>query len=136
MDRKVFTVLTVLFMVFVGLQLASPVSAAKLVDNYSMSKYDKYTNSWYKTTWKAYQYYKNGKLNNNFVKIYRTGYVKHSKSKKYVAEDTDILIIAKISKSTVKITWIFDSKKDISYEKTGLTAARYYWRVFRPEFDV
>ncbi len=81
-NRKAFTVLAVLFMIFVGLQFVAPVSAAKLVDKYSISKYDEYTHNWYKTTWKAYQYrYKNGKLNNNFIKIYRTDYVKYPKTR-------------------------------------------------------
>jgi len=41
-DKKSLTFITIIFMVFIGLQFATPISAAKLVDSYSLSKYDEY----------------------------------------------------------------------------------------------
>lgn len=128
-------------MIFIGLQFATPVSAAKMVDKGTITKYDLYTHKWYKCTWKTYQYrYKNGKINNNFIKIYRTDYVKNPKTNKYIADIYTTISIAKVSKSTLKITVLFktdsDSDKIIEYEKTTLTASRYYWREFRDGLDI
>ncbi len=131
-----FTVLTVFIMVFVALGLAGSVSAAKIVDHGTKYTYSGQS-GWMKIVWKTYQYkkYSNSKLNNNFVKSYVTYYVKDHDTGKYVLSFHDTFTLAKVTKSTIKITDTSDSELGppvvVTYDKTKLTAAQYYWRVFR-----
>jgi hypothetical protein len=62
MNKNIFAVLMTLFVVFVGFQFAEPAAAVKVVDHGT-----KYYSAVEKITWKAYQYQKNGKINNNFI---------------------------------------------------------------------
>ncbi len=126
MDKRIFIAITALFMVFVGFQFAEPVIAVKVVDHGTkcgkgMDDMD------VKINWKTYQY------NNNFMKTYDTVYSEY-KGKYYLAWH-DVTTIAKVTKSSVKITEWTDSElcpgTTVKYSKTSLTAARYYWRVYR-----
>ena len=128
MDKKSIMVLTVLFAVFAGFQFAEPAAAAKIVDHgtkYGWNGQDGYT----KVTWKTYQY------NNNFLKTYATYYVKDAYSKKYLFSYHETYTLAKVTKNSVKITDWTDSElcpgTTVSYKKTKLTAAQFYWRVYR-----
>ncbi len=134
MNKNIFTVLTVLFMVFVSFQLAGPVAAAKVVDHgtkYAWNGQDGY----FKIVWKTYQY------NDNFLKTYVTKYLRDDETKKYNELGIDEeFTFAKVTKSSLKITniaeWLVDfdtDPVDVSYKKTSLSAAQYYWRVFRPQ---
>lgn len=132
MDKKIFMALSMLFMVCAGFSLAGPVAAAKVVDHgteYGWSG----QNGWMKITWTTSQLYKSGKINNNFIKSYATYYFKdHGK---YVLGWHEKVTIAKVAKNTVKITDWSDSElgpgTTVTYAKTKLTAAQYYWRVYR-----
>ena len=132
MSKNIFAVLTV--MVFVGLQFAGPVAAAKVVDQgtkYAWNGQDGY----YKLAWKTYQY------NNDFLKAYVTKYLRDDTTKKYTELGVDEeFVFAKVTKSSLKITniaeWVVDFDLDpvqVSYTKTKLSGAQYYWRVFRPQ---
>ncbi len=118
--------LTVLFMIFASFQLAAPASAAKVVDH--GTKYS-YWDDPVKFVWKTYQY------NNNFVKVYATLYYK-SKGK-YVKGWNYVATIAKVTPTTVKIREWNDGADGpsviVTYKKTSLTSAQYYWRLFRPD---
>ena len=124
-------------MVFVGLQFAEPASAAKVVDHGTNYVWSGQGHTWIKTTWKAYQYQykKNGKINNNFIKIYCTSYAKIPETKKYGYSCKDTYTITKVAKNIIKITDWTDSElcpgTTVSYKKTKLTAAQYYWRIYR-----
>lgn len=136
MNKRMFTALTIFFMVFVAFGLAGSVSAAKIVDHGT-----KYTwngqSGWMKITWNTYQYKykKTNHYNNDFIKCYATYYVKDPDTKKYVLSWHETFTFAKVTKSTVKITDWTDSElcpgTTITYDKTKLTAAQYYWRVYR-----
>ena len=135
MNKNIFAILTVLFMVFVGLQFAEPAAAVKVVDHGTKYVWDSQDNTWMKITWKAYQYEKSGKINNNFIKVYRTVYIKDPKTKKYVLDAHETHIIAKVTKNSVKITLKnygeLGKGTTVYYDKTKLTAARYYWRIYK-----
>jgi len=137
MNKNILAALIALFVVFVGFQFAEPAAAVKVVDHGTKYGWSGQDCAWEKITWKAYQYEKNGKINSNFIKIYMTYYTKNPKTKKYVVKFHDTFTIAKVTKNSVKITDRSDAGigPDISvdYEKTKLTAAQYYWRVFKHE---
>lgn len=119
MEKK-FMALAVLFVIFAGFQFAAPASAVKVVDHGTV-----YVNDLapMKVVWKTYQY------NNNFVKVYTTDYIK--KHGKYVYLNRGITTIAKVTKNSAKITDWTTARKgtSVTYHKTKLTAAQYYWRV-------
>jgi hypothetical protein len=131
MNKNIFAVLMTLFVVFVGFQFAEPAAAVKVVDHGTKYGWDGQDDTWAKLTWKTYQY------NNNFLKIYRTFYTKNSKTKKYVLNSHESFTLAKVTKNSIKITYRSDAGigpvMNIYYDKTKLTAAQYYWRVFRQE---
>ena len=139
MNKNMFVALMALFVVFVGFQFAEPAAAAKVVDHGTKYVWSSQGYTWTKTTWKAYQYQykKNGKTNNNFIKIYSTSYAKIPETKKYVYSCKDIFTITKVAKNSVKITDWTDCElcpgTTVFYKKTKLTAAHYYWRVFKHE---
>ncbi|MGB9980483.1 hypothetical protein [Methanobacterium sp.] len=117
--------LTVLFMVFVGFQLAEPAAAVNVVDH--GTRYGVDTGDHIKIVWKTYQY------NNNFLKVYSKCYYKDPDTKKYILNYNSITTIKKI-KNTIKTTEIrghYVNPVNVHYAKTKLTAAQYYWRVFR-----
>ena len=127
MDKKVCISLVALFVVFVGFQFAEPATAVKVVDHGNTIGWDTQI-GWSKMTWKTYQY------NNNFVKSYSTCYVK--KHGKYVFGYSEVFTLAKVTKSTIKITdWVHIANTKpmtiITHKKTKLTAAQYYWREIR-----
>ena len=134
MNKNMFAVLMTLFIVFVGLQFAEPATAAKVVDHGINHEWDPQDGVWVKITWKTYQY------NNNYIKTYSTVYTKKPKAKKYVLEWHETSTLAKVTKNSIKETYRLDSKicpnKGVFYDKTKLTAAQYYWRIFRHEITV
>ncbi len=131
--NKNILMLSVLFMFFVGFQLAEPAAAVKVADQgtkYAWNGQDGHI----KLVWKTYQY------NNNFLKTYVAKYLKNEKTKKYEYGDDEEFIFAKVTKNSVKITNVAELLSDfssdpveITYKKTKLTGAQYYWRVFRPQ---
>jgi len=129
MNKSVFMMLSVLFMVFVGFQFAEPAAAVKVVDHGTKYGWDGQDNAWMKTTWKTYQY------NNNHLKIYEAVYLKYPKTKKYVLFMNQKWVLTKVTKNSVKIRhWLYGGigpAKGVFYDKTKLTTAQYYWRVFR-----
>lgn len=86
-------IITILFLsLFVcGLQMAAPVSAAKLIDHGSHTYYDNTTHKTYTTTWKAYQYSK------NYIVVKYNDYI----NKKL--KGTEKLTIIKVSKKKIKL---------------------------------
>ena len=130
MNKNMFAVLMALFIVFVGFQFAEPAAAVKVVDHGTKYGWDG-QNGYTKIVWKTYQY------NNNFLKTYTTHYVKDTKTKKYLFSFHDTYTLAKVTKKSIKITDWTDSElcpgTTVSYAKTKLTAAQYYWRVYRHE---
>ncbi len=138
MNKNIVMALTLLFVVFAGFQFAAPVSAAKVVDHGYKKVYDGDL-GWMKISWTAYQYTKNGKINNNFVKIHAKYYIKQQ-SGKYALVETQDITLAKTTNSTVKITINARhpgekpiGKPGVTYRTTKFSAAQYYWRVFRSE---
>ena len=85
-----------------------------------------------KTTWKTYQY------DNNHLKVYETVYLKYPKTKEYVLFMHQKWVLTKVTKNSVKIRyWLYGGigpAKGVFYDKTKLTAAQYYWRMFRHEY--
>ncbi len=134
MNKNILAALMVLFVVFVGFQFAEPAAAVKVVDHGTKYGWNGQDWTWDKVTWKTYQY------NNNFLKVYRTLYTKNPKTKKYVVKGHDSFAIAKVTRSSVKITNWSDlgigPSKNVQYYKTKLTAAQYYWRTFRHEVTI
>ncbi|MGB9980484.1 hypothetical protein [Methanobacterium sp.] len=130
MNKNIYLMLSVLFMVFVGFQFAEPAAAVKVVDHGSKCSWNG-QDGWIKINWKTYQY------NDNFLKTYTTLYLKNDKNGKYSKElsESENYVLAKTAKNTLKVTSIWESLNDdvyVSRLKTKLTAAQYYWRVFRP----
>lgn len=134
MRKNTLLIATILSMFVFGLQLAEPVAASslKVVDHGSIKFKDSedYNNTLY-YKWKTYQ------KGINYVEIIGYYYSPKHKYGEYIYEH-----IQKVSKSKVKIygKLVFiesgtrDSMNfDTYYAKTKLTAARYYWRVERPE---
>ena len=139
MNRKIVTALTVFFMFFAAVGLAGSVSAAKMVDHGTKIKYDQEL-GWMKIAWTTYQYKykKNGKINNNYVKMNVKYYFKQTNGK-YKLVEIDDITLAKVTKSTIKITIRAHNPGEkpygpgITYRTTNLNAAKYYWREFRSE---
>jgi hypothetical protein len=126
MKKNVFVALIALFVVFAGFQFAEPAAAVKIVDHGTNYGYNGQS-GWMKVTWKTYQY------NNNFLKTYATYYVKENG--KYIVSFHETYTFAKVTKNTIKITDKTDSELGPpvvrTYVKTKLTAAQFYWRVYR-----
>ena len=125
MNKNIFLMLSVLFMVFVGFQFAEPAAAVKVVDHGT-----KYIDSSHhvKVVWKTYQY------NNNFLKVYTNHYYKNPNTKKYELNFNSVTTLKKIAKTTLKYEETrkqFVNPVDVHYEKTKLTAAQYYWRIYK-----
>ena len=124
MNKNVM-VLAVLFMVFVGFQFAGPASATTVVDH--GTRYVGPTDH-YKIVWKTYQ------DNNNFLKMVSTAYYKNPYTKKYELNFNSVTTLTKVTKTSIKVKETrkqFINLYDIHYDKTKLTAAQYYWRIFR-----
>lgn len=112
-------------MVFVGFQFAEPAAAVKVVDQ--GTRYVGPTDH-YKIAWKTYQY------NNNFLKVVSTIYYKNPNTKKYELNFNSITTLQKITKNTLKYKETrkqFVNPVDLHYTKTKLTAAQYYWRIYK-----
>lgn len=127
MDKKIIPILTVLFMLFVGFQFAEPAAAVKVVDHGVSYKWDKTQGMWRQNTWTTYQY------NNNFMKTVVITRWKFDSKYTYGYKNT--ITLAKVSKDTIKIRDVQDIMDpyvySLNYKKTKLTAAQYYWRVYR-----
>ena len=132
MDKKIIPILAVLFMVFIGFQFAEPAAAVKVVDHGTKYGWDGQDDAWMKTNWKTYQY------DNNHLKVYETVYLKYPKTKEYVLFMHQKWVLTKVTKNSVKIRyWLYGGigpAKGVFYDKTKLTAAQYYWRMFRHEY--
>ena len=125
MNKKIFLMLSVLFMVFLGFQFAEPAAAVKVVDH--GTRYVGPTDH-YQIVWKTYQY------NNNFLKVVSTIYYKNPNTKKYELNFNSVTTLKKITKTTLKYEETrkqFVNPVDLHYTKTKLTAAQYYWRIYK-----
>jgi len=126
-NKNIYLILSVLFMVFIGFQCAQPASAVKIVDQ--GTHYFWLDNSKMKMVWKTYQY------NNNFLKTKALIYYKYKNKGKYHLAWHEVITIAKVTKTTVKVRDWTDSDfvppTTVDYRKTKLTAAQYYWRIYR-----
>ena len=125
MNKNIFLMLSVLFMVFVGFQFAEPAAAVKVADH--GTRYVGPTDH-YKVVWKTYQY------NNNFLKVVSTIYYKNPNTKKYELNFNSVTTLKKITKTTLKYKETrkqFVNPVDLHYAKTKLTAAQYYWRIYK-----
>ena len=129
MNKNILAALMTLFVVFVGFQFAEPAAAVKVVDHGTKYGWDGQDGAWAKITWKTYQY------NNNYLKTYQKVYLKYPKTKKYVLFMSEKWVITKVTKNSVKIKhWLYGGigpAKGVIYDKTKLTGAQYYWRIFR-----
>ena len=124
MRKNTVFVATMLIAFVFGLQIAEPVAAAsmKLVDHGSVKGIDSDI-GYYKYSWVTYQ------KGTSYLKIKGYFYV-GSKDHSF----RTIFILQKLSKSRVKITSYTDGVSGgTAYDRTKLTGAQYYWRVFRPE---
>lgn len=117
-------------MVLFSFQLAEPVSALKLVD-----KGTKFISSEQfgdmKISWKTY------KFNRNYLKIYSTTYIKNPDTGRYVVSWHHFITLSKVSRKRIKIKDWTDSELApatiISYDRTRLSAYRYYWSFYRAQ---
>ena len=111
------------FIFVFNLQISEPVAAAKLklVDHGSIKSTDSYS-GYHKESWFAYQ------KGINYLKVNNYDYTGAiDKTDKFT------YIFQKISKTNLKETIYINGKKNgVRYHHTKLTAARYYWRLFRP----
>ncbi len=122
MRKNIVLIAGLLFVCFVGLQAAQPVAAAKLVDHGAIKGTDP-DYGYYKVSWFTYQ------TGTNYVKTNVFSYWAF-------CDDTTKMTVTlkKVSKTKIKMT-MYDSDLKRSYTTYGytkLTAAKYYWRVFRP----
>jgi hypothetical protein len=129
-NKNIVAALMALFVVFVGFQFAEPAAAVKVVDHGTKYVWNGKEGGWMKITWKAYQY------NNNYLKIYKKSYLKDPNTKKHYISVYEKWVLTKTTKNSVKITdWLYgsdiDPEKSVVYDKTKLTAAQYYWRIFK-----
>ena len=138
MKRNIVLVAAIVTMFVFGLQIVEPVAAAKVVDQGNKKVYDGDL-GWMKIAWTTYQYKKNSKTNNNFVKTHVKYYFKQPNGKYELREIQDITL-AKTTKSTIKITIraLHPGEKPIghpgvTYRTTNLTVAQYWWKEFRSE---
>lgn len=127
MKKGVPVVFAFILLLFIGLQVAEPVTACKVVDyrvKY-INQDTQYITGQGKYTWTVYQY-----SNNNLWIRWR---VYQKTGTKYVRVAQSWIQLKKISKNTLRIK---ESAIDVgyvySYKNTKLTAAKYYWRVYRP----
>ena len=135
--NKKLTATSILFMVFVGFMIVGAVEAAWVKVDHGTKIVNDQELGWMKIEWKTYQYkYKNGKLNNNFLKTYAKFYFK--RNGKYVLEENQVITLQKVTKSSIKITILLKDKKysqpGVIYKKTKLNATQYYWKVFKSEY--
>jgi len=121
MKKNIGLLSVILFMLVISLQAVEPVAAAKLVDHGTIKGTD-HDVGYYKYSWVTYQK--------------GTSYVKTSWYLYFgVIKDSskETFILQKVSKTKLKITKYMDGTKLVTeYHYTKLTAAQYYWRVFRP----
>ncbi|SCG86910.1 hypothetical protein [Methanobacterium congolense] len=130
-NKNVPLVLFVLLGVFIGLQIAEPVSAVKLVDHGFVTFKDQ--NSTVNYSWKTYQYSKNN------VKI--IGYESEPQLGIKVKLN---FYLKKVQKNKLKITmqicgfyyqgrYYKYSDSSHEYVKTRMSAAQFYWKCLKPE---
>lgn len=132
--NKKLKAVTMFLMVFVGFMIVGTAEAAWVKVDQGTKIVNDQELGWMKIVWKTYQYkYKNGKFNNNFLKTYAKFYFK--RNGKYVLEENQIITLKKVTKSSIKITILLKDKNysrpGVTYKRTKLNAAQYYWRVFR-----
>jgi len=123
MRKKMVLAALISFMFIFSLQMAEPAAAAKMkkVDSgsitFSTPDSGKYTYSW--TT------YQRG---TSYLKVLGKMY-----SHKYGESVSMNFYITKVSKKKVKVSGYIDGESiGTHYDRTKLTGARYYWRIFRP----
>ena len=127
MNKRISLIFVVLFIVFLGLQVAEPVAAVKVVDKFTRYAPINSQDSGAKKVFTLYQY------NKNYLKIKEVMRRWNPKTKKYGHPFVKwSAVIKKVSKTKLKISeWEACSGSYKEYIKTHLTAARYYWRVYR-----
>jgi hypothetical protein len=125
MRRSIPILFAFVLMVFVGLQAAEPASAVKVVD-YNV-KYVKNTQHVTdgKYTWTTFQYNRNN--------LWIRWRVYEKINGKYVYRFQSWTQLKKISRTTLRIKeQALEFGWQYEYKHTHLTAARYYWRIYRP----
>ena len=129
MKMKILALCAVLFMACSAMHFVEPAAAVKMVDHgtkYYVMDHPKDI----KVVWNAYQY------NKNFMKINTVVYYKNHKGK-YFKAYSYVTTIAKVTKSSVKVRSVDSSGYVFKYyKKTSLTAAQYYWRVYRSQCPI
>lgn len=118
-----------------GLQMAAPVSAAKLIDHGSYSYYEDQSHQILKTTWKTYQY------NKNYIIIKIKNYVDNN------LDYTEKITLKKVSNRKLKSVYEIQSKfkdedgmmsysysKTTQYKKYSSSARKYYYSGLRSSF--
>ena len=127
MNKNIFLACAVLFMVVVGFQITEPVAAVNVVDHFTKYQPDSQYGD-IKMVITTYQY------NNNYLKI-KTAVYKKSGAK-YVFWENWWTSLTKISKTKLRINdWptIDGPSVKTHYVTTSLTAAQYYWRVYKAQ---
>lgn len=125
MNKNISVICAVLFMVVISFQIAEPVAAVKVVDHFVKYQPDSQYGDIKKIT-TTYQY------NNNYLKIKTEVYKKSGN--KYVFWENWWTNLTKVSNTKLRIdNWptIDGPSVDTHYITTSLTAAQYYWRIYR-----
>lgn len=124
MNQKIGLLAAVFIIFAICIAMAGTASAAKtkLVDKGSIKGTDP-DMGYYKISWFTYQ------KGTSYVKTKMFFYMG---SIDYTLKYT--FVMQKVSKTKLKLTFYGDGvKKRTEYDYTKLTAARYYWREFKPE---
>ncbi len=127
MNKNVPFVFVALFISFISFQIAEPVAAVKVVDHFVKYQPDSQYGDIKKVA-TTYQY------NNNYLKIKTEVYKKSGT--KYVFWENWWASLTKVSNTKLRINnWptIDGPSVDTHYVTTSLTAAQYYWRVYRAQ---
>ncbi len=124
MKKKIGTLAAMFLICAFCIAIVEPTAAArtKMVDKGSIKGTDPDI-GYYKFSWVTYQ------KGTSYIKIKSylyMGFINYSIKTTFV--------IQKLSKTKIKLTTYMNGKKiDTTYGYTKLTAARFYWREFRPE---
>jgi hypothetical protein len=127
MNKNIPLIVTVLFMAIISFYIAEPAAAVNVVDHFV--KYQ--TDSQYgdiKMVTTTYQY------SNNYLKIKTEVYKKSGNN--YIFWENWWASLTKVSNTKLKINnWptIDGPNVDTHYVTTSLTAAQYYWRVYKAQ---
>jgi len=112
--KKSFTVITMLFMVFIALQLATPAAAVKIDHGYIISD-----NGLKKVDYTTQIH------DSKHIKIYTTIYVRDNIRSPWALLLKRVTTLDKMDKDTLRITTSNPSLIKIAF--TNLNAVQYYW---------